>query len=135
LKKLIILAITPFLFASSVNVDNLSKKIDILNNDKKISSKLDYKIYDPFASAKPIINEAKEIKDIEPIVILPIIVQTILNKKVLINGLWHKTGDIVQGNLIKEIHQKYIVVFKDKKRSFITIKPKKSILITKETIQ
>jgi len=132
LKKLILLTITPLLFASSTNIDKLSKKIDILNNDKKISSKLEYTIYDPFASAKPIISEAKGIKEIEPIIVLPIIVQTILNHKVLINNKWYKTGDIVQNGLIKEIHQKYIVVFKNKKKTFITIKSKKSIFTTKE---
>ncbi len=137
MKKLIILAIlTPiFTLVNALNIDNISKRIDIINKQKEISSKIDYNVYDPFASAKPIISESKKIEEIEPIIILPIIVQTILNNKVLINGKWHKTGDTVQGSVIKQINQKYIVVLRNKKKTLLTIKSNKSIIKTKEIIQ
>lgn len=128
MKKLFILFIPIFSFSDTINVDKVVKNIANIKKSIQISARLDYNVYDPFASAKPILIQKK--KDI--IKKLPIsrsiTIQTILNKKVLINNRWFSVGDRVNGGLIKSIDKNYIIMIKNKKWIKVATKRKKRVI-------
>ena len=131
-KYIIIISILPsVLFASTLNIQSIVTKIKALQSNTKISSQLDYNVYDPFATAKPILiqkmkNRIKIQKKSS------ILIQTILNKKVLVGGKWLKVGDKVQGATIKTINKDNIVIFKDNKWTKVSFKRKKDIIKIKK---
>jgi len=107
------------------------KNIANLKNSINISAKLDYNVYDPFASAKPILIK-KEKDFLKKIPISDVIkIQTILNKKVLIKNRWFSVGDKINNNLIKHIKKDYIVVLNNKKWMKITTQRKKKLIYIK----
>jgi len=120
--------------ALDFNIDKIVKKIDKVKNNIEKTYDLDYNVYDPFATAKPLLRHksraTKKKRRVRPIVI-----QTILNHKVFINRHWYRVGDFVQGVKIKAINNKNIVVLKNNRKKTIYIKPKKNFLQIKEIIQ
>ena len=131
MKKLLLLFIPIFSFSDTIDVDKVVKNIANIKKSIHISATLDYNVYDPFATAKPIIIQKK--KDI--IKKLPVsrsvTIQTILNKKVLINNRWFSVGDRVDGGLIKSIHKDYIIIIKNKKWIKVATKRKKKLIYIK----
>ena len=71
-------------FSSAVEINNLAPKIKNLKNGKKLSEKVDYDVYDPFATAKPLLIKKKKVvkKKIKHVIKHNhIIIQTIFNNK------------------------------------------------------
>jgi len=133
MKKILLFVIPIFSFSDTIDVDNVIKNIANIKKNIQISARLDYNVYDPFATAKPIIIQKK--KDL--IKRLPInrsiIIQTILNKKVLVNNRWFSVGDRVNGNKIKSINKNHIIIIKDKKWMKVTTKRKNKLISIKES--
>ena len=115
---------------SAMQISDIIKTIDKLNDLTAISSKLDYEVYDPFASAKPILKtkniSKKTLKHSNPIVI-----QTILNNRVFISGKWYNVGDKVRDFKIQNIRSDSIELSKDATIKIIRLDATKSILKTK----
>lgn len=131
MKKLLLLLIPILSFANTIDVDKVVKNIANIKKSIQISAILDYNVYDPFATAKPIIIQKKRdlIKRLP--VSRSIKIQTILNKKVLINNRWFSAGDKVDGSVIKSIHKNHIIIIKDKKWMKVTTKRKKKLIYIK----
>ncbi|MEA2099025.1 MAG: hypothetical protein U9P72_02745 [Campylobacterota bacterium] len=140
MKKLLpIIILTPILsIVNAIEINKIAPKINTLKNNKKISDIIDYEVYDPFATAKPLLIEKKivEKKVIKRVIKQnPIIIQTILNHKVLINNRWYSAGDIVQGRKIKSIRKDAIIVIENNKWVKIALKKNRNIINIKEVIQ
>ncbi len=127
---LLIILTLSLLHSATIDVTPISKKIDLLKNRKKSPATLNYNVYDPFSTAKPLLAT----KEKKPVVITkrPIIVQTILNKKALIDGRWYGVGSKVHGATITDIKTNSISVRNGKKHSVITLHSRKNIIQTKE---
>lgn len=115
------------LIASDVDVKELAQKIEILKNEERVSQNLDYRVYDPFSQAKPILK-SKNFRVPKTTKKREIVLQTILNKRALIGGKWYSVGDRVQGELIESIQRDYIVIIRNNKRVKISFKQRKDIL-------
>jgi len=121
--------------ASNIDINQLVQKIQKVQKNKKISQTVDYKIYDPFTKAKIILKKnnrtfVKKIKRAKPIVI-----QTILNNSVLIDGKWYYRGAIVYGSKIIKINANNILVKKGNKIHMIRQREKQNLLKTKEIVK
>ena len=122
------------LFARDIDIEKISKQMDRLKSSKKIVSTLDYNVYDPFATAKPILKQkkAKKQKKYHRIIKL----QTVLNGRVLIKNKWYSVGDKVYGYKIVKIDQNGISLYKNKKTKKVLFKKRKDFVhITKEIVQ
>ena len=139
MKKLVFIIITPILvMANDVKINNIAPKINTLKNSEKISEIIDYDVYDPFSTAKPLLIVEKKVvkKKIKRVIKQnPIIIQTILNNKVLINNKWYAAGDKVQGRRIKSIRKDAIIVIENKKWTKIALRKNKNIITIKEAVQ
>jgi len=142
MKKLVLIMIIPILvIANNIEINKIAPKIKTFKNSEKISDTIDYDVYDPFATAKPIVikvNKEKKVvkKRIKHIVKQnPIIIQTILNNKALINNRWYGAGDKIQGKRIKSVRKDAIIVIDNNKWVKITLKRNKSIIEIKEVSQ
>ena len=120
------------IFAKDIDVNQISKKIDVIKNSTKITAKLDYDIYDPFATAKPILKHKKKKKTVKK---RKIHIKTILNNRVFINRRWYNVGEIIYGYKIKSINSNYIVVLKHGERKRVYKYKKKNFIHTKELIK
>jgi len=126
---------TLYLNASDFSIDKIVKKIDSVQKTVQKSPTLDYKVYDPFATAKPILKQkSKTVKIVKNIKAKPILIQTIFNHKVLINGHWYRVGDKVYGATIVTIAKKNIILLKNNVKRTIYMRNKKKIIQTKEII-
>ncbi len=127
---LILLLLHSIIFSDTIDVKPIVKKIDYVKKNKKTSSTLDYTVFDPFAKAKPLLAK----KEQKPVIKIahPIIVQTILNSKALIDGKWIGVGQHIHGAKIKTVATDHIAVIRDNKLITITQKSKKNIIKTKE---
>jgi hypothetical protein len=105
------------LFCATFDIGYISKKIDAIENRPQISASIDYKVYDPFATAKPILKIKKTPKAVKKF--KPIIIQTILNRKVLVGNRWYRRGESINGKLIKAINPNSILVSDGKKQILI----------------
>ena len=122
------------LFGHSVDIQQISKQLDRLKNHKKSISVIDYDIYDPFATAKPLLKQIKYKRKKRKKTTIKL--QTILNDKVLIKNRWYKVGDKVYGYKITQVGKNSIVVFKNRKRKIIFFEKKKDFIhITKGITQ
>lgn len=126
IKKIFFIVLVP-LTLFSLDVKDIAKKIDVLKLSRDISPTLNYKIYDPFAKAKPIIKEKKVYRK----KLKPIVIQTIFNNRVFINSRWLKRGDTVNGMKIKHIYKSYVVIGQRKYR----VKTHKNLIKMKEDIK
>lgn len=139
MKKLVLIMMIPILvIANHLEINKIAPKIKTFKNSEKISDTIDYDVYDPFATAKPIVIVKKKVikKRIKHFVKQnPIIIQTILNNKVLINNRWYGAGDKIQGKRIKSVRKDAIIVIDNNKWVKITLKRKKSIIEIKEVSQ
>jgi hypothetical protein len=118
------------LYSSTIDVTPISKKIDALKNYKKSSATLDYNVYDPFSSAKPLL--ATKEKKLVTTVKHSIVIQTILNNKVFIDGKWFGVGSRIHGSTITAINANSISIIREGKYSIIALKSRKNIIQTKE---
>jgi len=138
MKKLVLIIITPILLmADHIEINKIAPKIKTFKNSEKISDTIDYDVYDPFATAKPIVIVKKKVlkKRIKHIIKQnPIIIQTILNSKALINNRWYGAGDKIQGKKIKSVRKDAIIVIDNNKWVKITLKRNKSIIEIKEAL-
>lgn len=137
MRLIILLLISSALFSNGVDVKKIAKKIGLLKNHIRISKEIDYKVYDPFAKAKPILLKkiTKDTKVVKRKRKRPIIIQTILNKKAFINNRWFGVGDRVFGYLIKSIKRDAIFILKNHKWVKISMKKRKNIVTVKEIIK
>jgi len=127
-KYIILIFFLPIIaFANKLDLEKIVTKIKNLQNDTKISENVDYNVYDPFATAKPILIQKRKNR-IKIHKNSSIIIQTILNKKVLVSGQWLKVGDKIQGAVIKTINKDNIVIFKNNKWMKVSFKRKKDII-------
>jgi len=114
-------------FSSEIDVKKIVKKIEMLQHNKNISSKIHYNVYDPFATAKPILKQ----KNNTPIKLhkdSSITIETILNNKVLIAGKWLSVGDKINGATIKSINKNNIIIYKNNRWIKVSFKRKKDII-------
>jgi len=118
-----------FALASDVDVKLIVEKIEKLKSVNNISDKINYKVYDPFSQAKPIL-ESKSF--IVPQTRKKIILQTILNEKALINGKWYSVGDTLQGAVIKSINRDSIVIIRNGKKVKVSFEQRKAIIKLKQ---
>ncbi len=117
--------------AADLDVTPIVSKIETLKQNKKTSPVVDYNVFDPFAKAKPLLAQQKQ----HPITkkrVRPIVVQTILNRRALIDGKWYSKGDRIEGSTIIALKQHHIVVAKGDKTVTIPLKTGKRIITTKE---
>jgi hypothetical protein len=130
--RIILSALLTFmtLYSNTIDVTSISKKIDDLKNNKKSSATLDYRVYDPFYTAKPLLatKERKPTNTAKR----PIVLQTILNHKVLIDGRWYGVGDHVHGARITAIKENTITLLSSGKHVVISLRTRKNIIKTKE---
>lgn len=112
---------------SAIEITNIIQTMDKLNSSDKISSSLDYDVYDPFATAKPILK-TKNIEVKELSTSTPIVIQTILNDRVFISGEWYNAGDKIRDFKIKDIKSDRIELVKNRTIKVITIDAIESIL-------
>ena len=132
---LLIISLPILSFSSNIDMKKIVAKIEALKNNVNISASVDYKVYDPFARAKPILNEkVKRIRNKKIYRNSSIVIQTILNNKVLINGKWFKVGDKVQGATIKNINENNIMIYKNNKWLKVSFKRKKDIIKIKNGV-
>ncbi len=125
------LLITLPLWTKDVDITPIVKKIDALRAQKKTSPTLNYALFDPFAKAKPLLA-TKEQPPLMKKSIRPIVVQTILNRRALIDGKWLGVGKRIHGHTITAIKQHDIVVSNGTTTRTIPIKTGKRLIITKE---
>lgn len=128
-KILLSLFLCTILFGYDIDVQKITQKIEKLKNFK-ISKRLNYKVYDPFATAKPILKKETIVRHI--IARRAIVVETILNHKAFIDGSWHSSGGYIHGvKIIKVLHDG-ILVARGSKKVLIPLKKEKDIIKTKE---
>ena len=128
---IIILVLPLALFGYGVDVNKISKQIDRLKSSKRVSASLDYDVYDPFATAKPLLKQKqiKHRKHHKKVIRF----QTILNDMVLIKNRWYRVGDKVYGYKITKIGRDSILISKKGKiRRISGAKKKEFIQVTKE---
>lgn len=114
-----------FAYAQDINIEELAKRIDNLESSTKLSKNLDYKVYDPFATAKPILKQSQIIKKKYH---QKILLQTILNDKVFIQNRWYTKGDAIQGYKIKQIFKNSVLLCKNNKCKKTYQKTSKNLL-------
>ncbi len=122
------------LIAVNLDITPIVHKIDSLQQSRQTSPTVDYDVFDPFAKAKPLLAQKKQ----PPITkkrIRPIIVQTILNRRALIDGKWYAVGSRIYGSTVTAVKQNHIVLAKNGKTVTIPLKTGKRIIITKEPDQ
>ncbi len=137
MKKLLIMILPIVIFGNDLEINKIAPKINTLKNSVKLSENVDYDVYDPFAPAKPlVIKEKKVIKRVIKHTIKqnPIIIQTILNNKVLINNRWYSAGDIIDGKRIKDVRKDAIIIIDNNKWVKINLKRNKNIIKIKEVL-
>ena len=133
MRLLLIIALFSLSLFSSNDVHEIAKKIDALGADDTLNEKVNYKVYDPFKRAKPLL--AKKEKKTEMIKPKPIKVETILNERAWINGKWLKKGALVNGYKITAINKNAIVLRHNKKEIFIPLSQGRNFLRVKEIIK
>ncbi|MEA1982073.1 MAG: hypothetical protein U9N39_00900 [Campylobacterota bacterium] len=119
------------LFADVIDVQKIALKIDKVHSSK-ISSTLDYRVYDPFATAKPILKKKTIIKRVRH---KSIVIETILNNRAFIEKKWYSVGDTIYGQKIKNVRRDGIVILKNYKKTFIPLKKNTNIIKIKENIK
>jgi len=116
----------------AIDITSIIETIDKMNTSTKISKKIEYDLYDPFASAKPILNKKENTLDKTGGILSPIILQTILNNRAFIDGKWYNEGDKVREYNIETINSDSVVLRKKMKKTTLKLKMIESILRMKE---
>ena len=116
----------------AIDITSIIETIDKMNSSTKISKKIEYDLYDPFASAKPILNKKENTLDKTNDIFSPIILQTILNNRAFIDGKWYNEGDKVREYNIETIDSDSVVLRKKMKKTTLKLKMIESILRMKE---
>ena len=119
------------LIASMIDVQKIATRIDTISNSK-ISNKVDYNVYDPFATAKPILKKKTIVKRAEQ---KNIVLETILNNRVFIERKWYSTGSYIHGYKIKNISANGIIITKNHKTLLIPLNKNKNLLKIKENLK
>jgi len=133
MRLILIMTFFSSLAFSSSDVHEIAKKIDALGLDDTLNEKVNYKVYDPFKRAKPLL--AKKEKKIEIIKRKSIKVETILNERAWIDGKWLKKGSIINGYHITAINKNAIMLRHNKKEILIPLSQGKNFLRVKEIIK
>ena len=116
----------------AIEIEGIIKSIDKINSSVKIPKKVQYDLYDPFSSAKPILNTKNDLNNNIVSVKKPLILQTILNNRAFIDGKWYNEGDKVRHYYIKSINSDSLVLSQGKKIKTIRLTKIKNILNMKE---
>ena len=130
MKILISLFISFMMLHGAVDVHLIAKKIDDLKRDNILSSEVDYKVYDPFRRAKPLLAKKKKVHVVRKP--KPIVVETILNNRAWVDGRWVQKGSKINGAKVKAVKKNAIIVSYDNKDVIIPVKRGKSFLKLKE---
>ncbi len=131
-KEFFLLVFSITILSGSIDIAKLSKKIDDIDAMSRLSLRMDYDIYDPFAKAKPLINRSSKKRIVYSKAIK---IQTILNDRVLINNKWFSVGDKVFNAKIKNIRKKSITILKNRKLIRLHLRRIKDIIKTEELIK
>lgn len=126
--------LSTLLFAEEFDVSKVVEQVKSIKNLSKLSPNLDYRVYDPFATAKPILKEKKH-KVWYKTTNKSIKIETILNDKVFIEKKWYATGDFIRGYKIKNIAKGNILLYKNGVYKKIYLKSSKNIVKIEEKIQ
>lgn len=120
--KIIIFYIFIFFSVSlcAFDVESIIKKIENMEASNNTYDKINYEIYNPFATAKPIVKKSttSEIVMSRP---FPIVLKTILNEKAFINNHWYSVGDVFREYKIQAIHKSLVVLAKESELKIINM--------------
>jgi len=103
------------------DVKDITKKIENMEATGNTYDKIDYEVYDPFAVAKPIITKSPIREQRVVAAPLPIVLQTILNQKALINNRWYDVGDAFREYKIQAIYKNLVVLAKESELKVINM--------------
>ncbi len=123
-------SICVILSAKNIEINDISEKIAKINSSVKKNQKLDYKVYDPFATAKPILKIKKIVKKSK--IYHPITVEAILNNKAFIENKWYSVKDKIRGFKIISIKKDGIMIVKNNKKSLIKLRGVGNMIQIKE---
>jgi len=121
-----------YLNVFAMEIKNIVNAIDKMNATPDIVKTIQYKLYDPFSAAKPLLNKKYNYSNGLKHPSQSIILQTTLNKRAFIGGKWYNKGDIVNGFRIRKIYTDSIVITKNSKMKIVRLKMVKNILKMKE---
>lgn len=102
------------------DVESITKKIENMEASSNTYDKINYQIYNPFATAKPIVKKSvtSEIVMSRP---FPIVLKTILNEKAFINDRWYSVGDVFREYKIQAILKSLVVLAKESELKIINM--------------
>jgi len=133
--KKAILMIFSSIVLYAIEITDIIDSIDKMNSSVQIPKKIEYNVYDPFSSAKPILNTKHNTKLKTNIILQPIILQTILNNRAFVDGKWYNKGDKVRDYKIEMVNSDSVILVKNFKKTIIRIKKIERILKMKEQKQ
>jgi len=133
--KKAILMIFSSIVIYAIEITDIIDSIDKMNSSVQIPKKIEYNVYDPFSSAKPILNTKHNTKLKTNIILQPIILQTILNNRAFVDGKWYNKGDKVRDYKIEMVNSDSVILVKNFKKTIIRIKKIERILKMKEQKQ
>lgn len=96
-----------------------------------ISPEADFKLYDPFRRAAPLIEKAKPVKKIKIPVRIPRLM-AVMNDRALIDGRWLRVGDRIGGYRLIAVSSSGAWLSKRGMRRFLPIKKRRSLLKVKD---
>jgi len=132
--SLYILLLSLPLFTKDFDVEKIATQVEKIKTSNKLSPTLKYRVYDPFAKAKPILKE-KQKNVMHKIRYRAIYPQTILNNEVFIEKKWYSVGDVIRGYEIKNINKRSILLYKDNVYKKVYLKSSKNIVKIEERIE
>jgi hypothetical protein len=122
------------LFSKDFDIEKVVAQVNSIKESNQLSPNLEYKVYDPFATAKPILKEKKR-KGIHKTKVRRIIPQTILNGEVFIDKKWYAIGDVIRGYKIKNINKRSISLYKNGLYKKVYLKSSKNVVKIEEKIE
>ena len=96
-----------------------------------ISPRIDFKLYDPFRRAAPLIEKAKPVKRIVIPVRIPKLM-AVMNDRALIDGRWLRVGERIGGYRLAAVSSSGVWLVKGRVRRFLPIAKGRSLLKIKD---
>jgi hypothetical protein len=115
---------------ATTDVHDIAVKIDAFAADRSLSETLDYKVYDPFMRAKPLLASREKSPPKKHQKMFK--VETILNQKAWVNGKWVQKGSIINGSKVIAVHKDAIIVADEDKEVLVPLYRGKNLLRVKE---
>jgi hypothetical protein len=115
---------------ATMDVHVIAEKIDAFAADQSLSEHLEYKVYDPFKRAKPLLAQKQKVAMKPHHKMFK--VETILNNRAWVNGKWVQKGSIINGSKVVAVHKDAIIVRDDDREILIPVSRGKNLLRVKE---